>query len=180
MDIDLQKAHRLNNSGSVILVTCGKDEKYNIITLAWQTPLSINPPLVGISVAPSHYSHGLIRESGEFTINIPSREQLDIVHYCGTHSGKNVNKIERLNLCVKPGRIISPPHLVDSLGQIECELRAHHKVGDHSFFVGEVIYACVKDDAFDGVWNSAEVTLHHLGGDSYQCGSEILHPQKLE
>jgi len=74
------------------MVSCGAGDRANIITLAWVGTLCSEPPLVGIGVRPSRYSHGLIEESGEFVINLPSAEQTRWLDYCGIVSGRKENK----------------------------------------------------------------------------------------
>ncbi|MHA1450714.1 MAG: flavin reductase family protein, partial [Candidatus Hodarchaeales archaeon] len=80
----------------VVLVSCtgsgNSDNTDNIIAISWIGTVCSDPPMLSISVRPERFSHGLIRESGEFVVNIPTREQLPAVKLCGTKSGVDVDK----------------------------------------------------------------------------------------
>ena len=52
------------------LVTCGNEEKHNILTIAWTGIINTMPPKTYISVRPSRYSYDIIKESGKFVINL--------------------------------------------------------------------------------------------------------------
>ena len=88
-----------------VLVTCN-DEKgeTNAITIAWHTPVSKNPPLYGISVAPSRYSHGLIQKTKEFVVNFVPYEQVHRLNFCGKNSGRNIEKIREAGLTLIPSQ----------------------------------------------------------------------------
>ncbi|MBU0703525.1 MAG: flavin reductase family protein, partial [Chloroflexi bacterium] len=75
-----------------VMVSCGTGDRANIITLAWVGTLCSEPPLVGIGVRPSRHSHGLIKEAGEFVINLPSTEQARWLDHCGIVSGRDEDK----------------------------------------------------------------------------------------
>ena len=82
-----------------VLVTCNdKEGKTNIITLAWHTTISRNPPLYGISISPKRYSYALIKKSKEFVINFIPYSQVEAAQYCGTHSGRTTDKLCKTGL----------------------------------------------------------------------------------
>ncbi len=86
-----------------VLVTSNDDHgKTNIITLAWHTPISRNPPLYGISVSPRRYSHGCITKTKEFVINFIPYSLAQQADYCGTHSGRTVDKARETRLTFEP------------------------------------------------------------------------------
>ena len=82
----------------VALVTCGHGERANVLTIAWMGVLCSDPPQVGIGVRPSRHSHALIRETGEFVVNLVQQEQLDQVEYCGFLSGREADKFAGADL----------------------------------------------------------------------------------
>ena len=101
-----------------VLVSCGT-EKPNIITLAWVGTLCSDPPAVGIGVRAERYSHGLIAEGGEFVVNLPRADQVDIVDYCGHVSGRDVDKWAQCGLTPFPASqettaLLKTFHSVDS------------------------------------------------------------------
>jgi len=151
-EIPVSKANRLVNHGSVVLVTSQFKEKSNIITLAWQMPVSHKPMLIAISIAKSHYSHDMVKGSGEFAVNVPNVNLLSQVHYCGTTSGRDTDKFAQSGLTPLPAQKINPPLIAECIGHIECRL-------------------------FDGCWKLDEPrakSLHHLGGNLYTTPDTIL------
>jgi len=166
IEIPLNKASRIINSGQVILATSCYKDKRNIITLAWSTPLSRTPALVGISIAKTHLSAELIRKSEEFIINVPTLDLLDKVMFCGKHSGREVDKFSEAKLTArKAERLTKAPLIAECIGHLECYLRDVKEAGDHFLFIGEVIYASAEENLFDEVWDVNKVKLiYHLGG----------------
>ena len=175
-EVPLAKANRLINSGQVILVTSSYKDKANIITLAWNTPLSHKPPLVGISVAKTHLSSELIIKSEEFIVNVPPVELLKQTIYCGTHSGREIDKFKEADLTAgRAKRLIKTPLIEECIGSLECYLRDVKEVGDHNLFIGEVICAQVEEDFFDEVWKTDKVKLiYHLGGKFFTESGKLL------
>ena len=93
-----------------VLVTCNDQKgKTNIITIAWHTTISKNPPLYGISIAPGRYSHDLIKENKEFVVNFVPYELVDKAHFCGTHSGKKTDKTSETKLTLAPSKKVKVP-----------------------------------------------------------------------
>lgn len=166
IEVPKEKANRIINSGQVILVSCAYKDKTNIITLAWNTPLSHKPPLLGISVARTHLSAELIKKSGEFIVNVPSFDLLESVVYCGTHTGREVDKFKEAGLIAqKANRLVNTPLIKECIGHLECYVRDIKETGDHFLFIGEVIYASAEDNLFIDVWDVNKVKLiFHLGG----------------
>ena len=124
----------------VVLVTCqGKSSKPNIITIAWTGVVNSKPPMLGISVQPVRYSHELIRSSGQFGVNIPTKEMLKIVDYCGTVSGKKVDKFEKTRLTPFEGEKIKAPMIEECPINLECEVRHFLSLGLHHLFIGEIL-----------------------------------------
>jgi flavin reductase (DIM6/NTAB) family NADH-FMN oxidoreductase RutF len=137
----------------VVLVTCqNRSSKPNIITIAWTGVVNSKPPMVGISVQPIRYSHELIRSSGEFGVNIPTREMLKIVDYCGTVSGRKVDKFEKTNLTSFGGEKIKAPLIQECPVNLECEVRHFLTLGMHHLFIGEILII----HADKGILNNTE------------------------
>lgn len=168
-EVPLELAHRLINHGCVVLVTAAHRDRANVMALAWQTPLSAKPPLVGISVAETHFTHELIEASEEFALNIPGAELLAAVHRCGRISGRHHDKFREAGLTPVSAKKIRAPLIEECLAHLECGVVARHRVGDHSLFVGEVIAASVTEELFSEYWLDVPeaVTIHHLGGNRY-------------
>lgn len=164
--LDISKVTGLVNHGPTVLVSCSHDGKRNLITLAWTSPVSADPRLVAVAVAPGRFSHDLIRESREFVVNVPSSEILPAVWECGTVSGRDVDKFESAGLTAEQAQSVKAPLVAECFAHIECRVVAAPVLGDHTLFVGEVLAASAELEAFDGHLTLREPyhTLHHLGG----------------
>ena len=173
-EVPLAKVNRLINSGNVIMVTSGYENRANIITLAWHLPISLKPPTIGIAVACQHYSAELIRKGKEFIINIPSWSLLDKVIWCGKHSGRSLDKFKEAQLTQEPAvKLAKTPRIAECLGSIECILSDYREIGDHYIFFGEAVYADADEEMFvNDIWDAARAELiYHLGGDFFMKSS---------
>ena len=176
IEIPKGKSNRLINPGGVILVTSSYKDKANIITLAWHTPISRDPAILGIAIAKSHFSYELIQKSEEFIINIPNVDLLKQVVYCGSIRGDKVDKFKEAGLTSeKAQRLIKTPRIKECMGHIECYLRDIKEIGDHGLFIGEVIYASAEEGLFDEVWQVDKTKLlFHLGGKYFTSSGEKI------
>jgi flavin reductase (DIM6/NTAB) family NADH-FMN oxidoreductase RutF len=131
----------------VVLVTVG-GEKDNIITLAMCHVFSFRPPYLGIGVAPKRYSHGLLKKSKDFAVNIPDRSMLRPTEICGSKSGKKVDKFEASGLTREKATKITAPLIAECPVSIECVKVDEVEAGDHTWFVGEIV-AAKRDDKYE-------------------------------
>jgi flavin reductase (DIM6/NTAB) family NADH-FMN oxidoreductase RutF len=82
VEVNPEIAHRLLHPRHTVLVSSvDKTGKANIITFAWAMPMSINPPMLVISITPKRYLHRIIEETDEFMVNIPAMK-LAALHSC--------------------------------------------------------------------------------------------------
>jgi flavin reductase (DIM6/NTAB) family NADH-FMN oxidoreductase RutF len=177
VEVPISKANRLINSGNVILVTSHYKDRSSIITIAWHTPVSIKPPALVIAVGKERFSAELIKGSGEFIVNIPNWDLLEEMLYCGTHSGRDVDKFKETKLTPeKAVKLIKTPKIKECIGSIECSVIDAIEIGDHILFSGEVVYAEAEEDLFkDGVWDTEKAGLiYHLGGNCFMKSSPFM------
>ncbi len=142
----------LNPRPAVLVTCCDQEGKPNAITIAWHTPLSHDPPLVGISIGKTRYSHGVIERSGEFVINIMDTTFRSAVETCGSVSGVDCDKIAMAGLELQPSHKVRCPSILGALGFLECRLIQQVPAGDHTLFIGEVLTAMVRKDSFNDSW----------------------------
>jgi len=170
-------ANRLINSGPVVLVTTSWQGKANIITIAWQTPVSHTPMLVAISVGKTRYSHELLEKSKEFVINIPAVDLLKETAFCGSVSGRKVDKFKESGLTPIKADKVNAPLIKECIGHLECKLVEIVPCGDHTILVGEVVTAWADEELFDGYWIVDKAKLiHHLGGTKYTTPDKRISP----
>jgi len=135
-----------------VLVTTGTPENPNAMAIAWNSPLSADPPLVGISISPSRHSHALLRKQRDFVLSVPSADLADKVLYIGSHSGKNENKFANCGLTSAKADFVTAPLIRECPINLECALRDEIQVGDHSLFIGQVVKTHVRDRSMLDDW----------------------------
>ena len=134
----------------VVMVSCvGLSGKPNIITLAWAGTVCSNPPIVGIGINPKRYSFGLVEESGEFVVNIPTRNIVKEVDFCGTTSGRDVDKFSETRLTPQPAQKVKPPLILECPIIIECVVSNKILLGSHQLFLGEVVLVHSDESVLD-------------------------------
>jgi flavin reductase (DIM6/NTAB) family NADH-FMN oxidoreductase RutF len=176
--IDDTDARRLLGGGPVVLVTTSWRLNHNVMPAIFVTPLSMDPPLVGVAVHPSRHTHDMIKYSEEFALNIPTRELLHHVQYLGSVAGAELNKLELTRLPTFRARKVDAPLLEGCVGWIECGVHDAYAIGDHTLFVGKVVAVSAEKDAFDdGTWTLADPDLkplHYLGVNRYGVLEALL------
>jgi len=140
------------------------DGKPNIITLGMYMPISFKPPMVVIGVSPKRYSHRLIAETGEFVVNVPTEEIIEETVFCGTHSGRDVDKFGETKLTPVSASRVKPPLIEECVSHLECKVVASHKCGDHTIFVGKVVAVHIDEGVMDETLNILKAqTISHKG-----------------
>ena len=135
----------------------------NIITLAWTGVVCSDPPMIGISIRPSRYSYGIIRDSGEFALNIPPAELVEQVDLCGILSGRDVDKFAETGLTPLPALKISPPLIAQCGVNMECRVTEHVPLGTHDLFLAEILATHVDEEAFGEDGNLMMERINPLG-----------------
>lgn len=160
----------------VALVTSvDKNGKVNVAPFAWVSTASKDPALVTVSIAPSRYSHECITHSGEFVLNLPGMDMAEVVNFCGTCSGRDVDKIAESGLNVIDSLKVTPPRIEECATHLECKVVDSLTTGDHTVFVGEVMAMSCDDDVLleGGLLDVVRVKpLMHIGGPNYATVGE--------
>ena len=134
----------------VVMVSCNrKGEKPNIVTVAWTGTICSDPAMVSISVRPERYSHDIIEETGEFGINLVTKDLTYATDYCGVRSGRDVDKFKEMNLTPLPSKMIDAVGIEESPVNIECKVVEVKKLGSHDMFIAEVVNVTVDDRYMD-------------------------------
>ncbi len=132
-----------------VMVTCGNAEHANIITVAWCGIVSTIPPKVYISVRPERYSYGIIKESGEFVINLTTRNLVRSADWCGVYTGRKVNKFARCALTKEASNDVAPPSIAESPLSLECRVTDVIPLGSHDMFIADVLSVSVDETLID-------------------------------
>ncbi len=131
------KQYKLIYPLRVCLITSRHAGKDNVMSASWVFPLSVDPPLFGVSVSGKRFSHELIRKGKAFGINIPGPEMEEAVIVCGTGSGRDMDKFAAARLDKEDGELV--PLIRQCTASIECELVDERRTGDHVLFVGKAV-----------------------------------------
>jgi len=121
------------------VISVGIGDEANLITLAYVGKVCMNPPIIAISIQPKRHSYQLIEKHGEFVINYPTVDQLRDMDYCGTRSGRDVNKWEALNLTKEKGAVVEVPLVKEFPWNMECKVIKRIELGSHVCYLGEVV-----------------------------------------
>ena len=158
------------------MVTCGTVEEPNVFTVAWTGILNTQPPVTYISVRPERYSYELIKQSGEFVINLPTQQLIRAVDYCGVKSGRNTDKFKEMNLRAEPAEKISAPILAQSPVNIECKVRDIVELGTHHMFIADIVSLNVAKELLD---NAGKLHLDKANLIAYAHGEYFALGKKL-
>ncbi len=145
-------AAMLNPRLAVLVTCCDKTGKPNVLTVTWHTPLSHQPPLLGISLGHNRYSCGLISETKEFVINIVGQSFKTAINLCGNYSGASHDKIAMAELTLRPAAQVCPPVISGALGHLECRVKEQLLTGDHTLFVADILHAEAEVQSFSDTW----------------------------
>ena len=133
----------------VVMVTSGNMEKSNIITVAWTGILNTNPAMVYISVRPERYSYDIIKQNGEFVINLTNEKLAYATDWCGVKSGRDVDKFKEMNLTKEKANFVKCPMIKEAPVSVECKVKEIKELGSHHMFVAEVLAINADDKYID-------------------------------
>ena len=131
------------------MVSCGDMENSNIITIGWTGILNTIPPKTYISVRPSRHSYNIIKEKGEFVINLTPSELAKAADYCGIYTGKKVDKFEKCKLTKESATQVSCPMIAECPVSIECRVTDVVPLGSHDMFMADILCVNVNEELFD-------------------------------
>ncbi len=130
----------------VVLVTCvDKNGRPNIITLAWAGVVCSEPPMLSVSIRPHRYSYGLIKEQGEFVVNIPTVKIMKETDICGTVSGKSADKFSLTKLTPEKAKTVKAPLIKECPVNLECRVKNSVLLGTHEVFISEILTVHVDE-----------------------------------
>lgn len=133
----------------VVMVSCSDKGKDNIITCAWAGTICSDPAMLSISVRKERFSYNMILNSGEFVVNLVTKDLAFATDYCGVASGKDVDKFEKMKLTKQPSKNVSCPSIMESPVNLECKVKEVKHLGTHSIFMAEIVGVTVDDKYMD-------------------------------
>ncbi len=160
-----------------VMVSCKrKDERPNIITVAWAGTICSDPAMVSISVRPGRYSHDIIKQSREFVINLVTKDLVRACDWCGVRSGRDHDKFAEMKLTEYESDFIQTPAIAESPVNIYCKVKKIEELGSHNLFIAEVIGVTVDDRYMDknGKFNLSDTGLiAYSHGEYFSLGKKL-------
>lgn len=132
-----------------VMVSCGSAENPNIITIAWTGIINTIPPKTYISVRPKRHSYNLIKESGEFVINLTTADLVRSADYCGVYTGAKVNKFEKCGLTPVPSKEVGCVSIEECPLSLECRVTDIIPLGTHDMFLADIVSVSVDESLVD-------------------------------
>lgn len=178
--IDKSDYHVLHPRPVYLVVSRSSDGRLNVMAASWVTPVSDEPFLVAVSIWKGSLTHQFIKETGEFTINVPSEKHVNLVYKAGALSGREVDKIQALGLKTIASSVIKTPGLDDMLGFLECRVVNEVDLGESTLFIAQVEAIHVQRELYTRYgWDlsKAKILLHH-GGRAFTTPSRLILAQK--
>ena len=145
----LWKPGNFVNPVPAVLVTSGDMKNSNIMTVAWTGTICSDPAMTYISVRPNRYSYKLIKESGEFVINLTTRDLTFATDWCGVKSGKDIDKFKEMHLTKQKANFVKCPLIAESPVSIECKVVEIKELGSHDMFIAEVLGINASNEYID-------------------------------
>lgn len=134
----------------VVLVSAADEEgNTNVLTVAWAGTVCSDPPMVSVSIRPERYSYRMIKETGEFVINLTTEELAYATDYCGVVSGRDADKFKNMHLTPVKGDVVKAPLIKESPVNIECIVKDIKSLGSHDMFIAQVAAVHVDEKYMD-------------------------------
>ena len=159
-----------------VMVSCGTMEKSNIITIAWTGIINTDPAMVYISVRPGRYSFNMIKEQGEFVINLTNKDLAYATDWCGVKTGEQFDKFKEMNLTKEKAQFVKCPLIKESPVCIECKVKEIKELGTHNMIIAEVLSIDADEKYIDekGAFDISKCDLKaYSNGKYYARGQQI-------
>ena len=127
------------NPVPAVMVSCGTMEKSNIVTVAWTGTINSDPAMCYISLRPTRYSYNLIKESGEFVINLTNESLAYATDWCGVRSGSKYDKFKEMHLTKEKAKFVKCPIIKESPVAVECKVKEIKELGSHHMIIADVL-----------------------------------------
>lgn len=159
-----------------VMVTCGTLQKANILTVAWTGIINTKPPMTYISVRPSRHSYGIIKETGEFVINLTTSKLVRETDFCGVKSGRDMDKAAKCGLHLEAAGTVSAPVIAESPLSLECKIVEIKPLGTHDMFIAEITAVNADERYID---SKGKINLQQAGLMAYSHGEYFSLGRKL-
>jgi flavin reductase (DIM6/NTAB) family NADH-FMN oxidoreductase RutF len=173
VDLPVASIRRYLEPGPIVLVSSALADRRNVMTMGWHTVIEFSPSLIGCVISRNNHSFGMVRDSGECVINIPSSALAEEIVGIGKCSGAWIDKFETFKLTTEPASMVKAPLIRECFANLECRLVDDSLVEKYSFFVFEVVKAHVATTP------EYPETLHYMGDGTFMVSGKVIeqHPK---
>ena len=158
------------------LVTCGTVERPNVLTIGWTGIVCTRPPMTYVSVRPERYSHDIIRDSGEFVINLTTSAMVRETDLCGVKSGRDTDKFALCGFHAVPAAKVEAPLIEECPVSLECRVTESRLLGSHTMFLAEIVGVDADEKYID---SKGKLNLQQCGLAAYAHGEYFALGRKL-
>lgn len=151
-------------------------ERPNIITVAWTGTICSDPAMLSVSVRKERYSYDILKETGEFVVNLVTKDLVFAADYCGVKSGKNIDKFQEMKLTPFDSQYIKAPGIKESPVNLECRVKDVIPLGTHDMFLAEILGVTVDDAYMD---DKGKFHLNSSGLVAYSHGEYFTLGEKV-
>ena len=134
---------------AVLVTVADREGNSNIFTVAWAGTICTNPPMLSISVRPERHSYHMMKETGEFVVNLTTESMAWATDYCGVRSGRDVDKWKETGLTPEKANVVDVPVIKESPVNIECRVVKVEELGSHHMFLAQVVAVDVDEAYMD-------------------------------
>lgn len=162
----------------VVLLSVAGEDRPNIITLSWAANVCSKPPMIVVGIRPERHSYNLVKDAGEFVLNIPSSDQIEGTEFAGTKSGRDYDKFTEGGFTSEPAAKVNAPMVKECPINIECKTTQIIPLGSHDLFVAEVVAVHVNESTLNekGRFDASKTSLFTylpLNGQYWTLGKQI-------
>ena len=174
--IEFKPGNMLYPVPAVMVSSQRPGEKANIITLAWAGTICSDPPMLSVSIRPERYSYDIIKETGEFVVNLTTKRLVRETDYCGVKSGRDIDKFKECTLTPCESSKLACPGIAESPVCLECKVKEIVKLGSHDMFIAEIVGVTVNEEYMD---ENGKFHLNDSELVAYSHGEYFLLGEKL-
>jgi flavin reductase (DIM6/NTAB) family NADH-FMN oxidoreductase RutF len=167
-NLPLSQVYRLIEPGPVTMVTTFHKGKANVMTMSWHMMIDFAPPILACIVSDQNYTFGILKQSKECVINIPTLELAKKAVEVGNVSGSKVDKFKKFNLKHDAGAVVNAPLLSDCYANFECKVIDMKLAGKYNMFILEVVKAWIRPS------KKRPLTIHHCGKGTFVVDGKTI------
>ena len=134
---------------AVLVTVADREGNSNIFTVAWAGTICTNPPMLSISVRSERHSYHMMKETGEFVVNLTTESMAWATDYCGVRSGRDTDKWKDTGLTPEKANVVNVPVIKESPVNIECRVVKVEELGSHHMFIADVVAVDVDEAYMD-------------------------------